>query len=329
MKHSIFKDDENTRAWFDHLDTIPDEEADRIQIPDLDTWKAWLEYVEVPEEDLPLVIDSSPAPDSDLYQILQKGAASLLQKMGNLNGPPRFAALKNENDPTYRYFYVQLLTASLPFLREYHQRLMIPEDITQATVADLGRNVRVHRKREGVGGLGVMWWLMLHFRGMIYQLGRLQFEMQTVGEQIAQSMQANGRPANADTHALSIHIPDFMGPMGYDACTESIRQAADFFPTHFPDWPVRVAFCDSWLLDPQLKEFLRPDSNIIRFQDRFTLAGGETWDATESVLQFVFGRKLADLDSLQPVSSLERGIVNHIRAGRTFSARRGWFLLPH
>jgi hypothetical protein len=83
--------------------------------------------------------------------------------MGEIDGPTKFAALKDFNDPASRYFYVQLLTASLPFVRNYHKSISVPEIITQATLADLGRNVRVHRKREGVGGLGVMWWLMLHF----------------------------------------------------------------------------------------------------------------------------------------------------------------------
>src|SRR5690606_24606621 len=97
-----------------------------------------------------------------------RGAALLLRGMGEISYEHRFAALADFNHPGHRYFYVQLLTACLPFVREYHRSLGIPEDISQATLADLGRNVRVHRKREGVGGLGVMWWLSLHFRGVIY-----------------------------------------------------------------------------------------------------------------------------------------------------------------
>jgi GNAT-like C-terminal domain len=32
-----------------------------------------------------------------------------------------------------------------------------------------------------------------------------------------------------------------------------------------------VAICTSWLLDDQLAAYLKPDSNIIRFQRRFSL----------------------------------------------------------
>jgi hypothetical protein len=221
---------------------------------------------------------------------------------------------------------VQLLAACLPFVREFHASRGVLDHISQATLADLGRNIRVHRKREGVGGLGVMWWLMLHFRGLIYQIGRLQFEMHHVGEEIAASMVSAGHAADAETHSLSIHIPDFMGPMDHGICNESIEEARIFFATHFPDWPVDYAVCNSWLLDPELKNYLKPQSNIIRFQDRFQLTE-DSYDASDSVMQFVFGKHLRDIDTITPRSSLERGIIEHLRSGKIWEGRQGWFPL--
>lgn len=328
--HTIFADTDDTRAWFDYLETVPEADADRIEIPPADTWREWLQYVEVPEEDLEDVIASTPTETDapDLYRILQKGAAGLVSAMGQVESPPRFAALKDFSDPDHRFFYVQLLTACLPHVRAYHASLGIPEQITQATVADLGRNIRVHRKREGVGGLGVMWWLMLHFRGVIFQLGRLQFECRHAGDDIATSMRTHGLVADASTNVLSIHIPDFSGPMDHEACTASIAQAAEFFPTYLPNWQVSVAICNSWLLDPQMKAFLKPESNIIRFQDRFELVD-QRWDASESVMQFVFGKHVDDVESITPHSSLERGVIDHLKSGGKFESRAGWFALPH
>lgn len=326
--HSIFADTDDSRAWFQLLETVSNEEADRVQVPDADTWRNWLTFVEVPDQDIEEVISTTPSPESDpeLYRILQRGAAHLISFMGQIEYPTKFAALKDFNDPQYRYFYVQLLAACLPFTREYHRSIGIPEEITQATVADLGRNVRVHRKREGVGGLGVMWWLMLHFRGMIFQLGRLQFEFQHVGESIADSINAAGGDANKETHALSIHIPDFMGPMDHDACTESIASAIEFFSKYFPDWHVHYAVCNSWLLDPHLKTYLKPESNIIRFQNRYTIIEGDG-ESNDSVMQFVFGKHVRDMDTITPRSSLERGVIEHLRSGKNWRFTPGWFEL--
>lgn len=327
--HKIFADTPETRAWLDAIAAVPEDEKNLIQIPDQETWQRWLQYVEVPNEDLVHVIETTPSPDSnpELFDILQRGAAHLIASMGQITSPTIFAALADINHPHYRYFYVQLLTACLPFVREYHQALGIPETITQATVADLGRNICVHRKREGVGGLGVMWWLMLHFRGVIFQLGRLQFELQQAGDEVSASMREHGLDADSATNVLSVHIPDFMGPMGYDACSESIDRAVQFFPTYFPEWPVNYVVCNSWLLDPQLKDVLKPTSNIIRFQDRFTIAEG-TYDSSNSVMQFVFGKQLRDIDSIHPQSSLERGIISHLKNGKDWHGRQGWFALP-
>lgn len=283
MIHEIFADTPESRSWFDALAQVPENEKNRIQIPDSNAWRAWLEYVEVPAEDIDQVIATTPDPKTDpvLYDVLQRGASTIVAAMGQIESPPRFAALADFNDPAHRYFYVQLLAACLPFVQEYHRSLGIPEDISRASLADLGRNVRVHRKREGVGGLGVMWWLMLHFRGVIYQLGRLQFELQHASKEVAASLLENGIEADESTNVLSIHIPDFMGPMDHDACTESISRSVSFFATYFPDWPVHIGVCNSWLLDPQLKTVLKPTSNIIRFQDRFTIADG-SYDASDS-----------------------------------------------
>lgn len=328
MVHEVFADIPESRTWFEAIADIPDEEKNRIQIPDEDTWRHWLEYVEVPAEDIDNVIATTPGPDrdADLFDILQRGAAWLISDMGQIKSLPRFAPLADFNHPRYRYFYVQLLTACLPFAQQYHRSLGIPEEISQATFADLGRNVRVHRKREGVGGLGVMWWLMLHFRGLIYQLGRLQFEMHHANQNIATSMREHGIEATEQTNVLAIHIPDFMGPIDHDACSDSLEQSVEFFGTYFPDWPVRYGVCSSWLLDPQLKDILRPNSNIIQFQDRFTIAEGVS-DSNEAIMQFVFGKHVKDIDSIDPQSSLERGIITHLKEGKSWHSRQGWLEL--
>ena len=59
---------------------------------------------------------------------------------------------------------------------------------------------------------------------------------------------------------------------------------------------------------------LPADSNIVRFQRRFELAG-EGEDGNADVLRFVFHTFDPDLDRLTPRTTLERALVEHMRAG--------------
>jgi hypothetical protein len=80
----------------------------------------------------------------------------------------------------------------------------------------------------------------------------------------------------------------------------------------FPDH--HVASCHSWLLDPALADVLSGDSNIVRFQRRFELAD-EGEDGNADVLRFVFHTFDPDLDELEPTTTLERALLEHMRAG--------------
>lgn len=65
---------------------------------------------------------------------------------------------------------------------------------------------------------------------------------------------------------LSIHIPAD-GPMTPEISLCSLRKAAEFFRTYYPDMPWKGFWCHSWLLDPFLRTLLPPSSNILRFQE--------------------------------------------------------------
>jgi hypothetical protein len=323
----IFADTEQTHAWEQHLKTVPATERD-VTLPEGPALLEALHFLAIPEEDIPDVVVAADTVrnDSDLWWYVERAVWSIVAHMGDVEAPPRIAVLHDINDPAYRYFYVIVYVAALPFTRDYHRQIGIPDDISQQTLADVGRNVQVHHKREGIGGLGVAWWLTIHFRGVIYQLGRLQFERSQLSPSLAESVKATGADVVPETPALSLHIPDFCGSMSAEACDESIAMARTFFPTYFQDTPYDYAVCHSWLLDPRLKQHLRADSNIIRFQDRFHIADA-MWDSTEGIMQFVFGKKPADIDAIEPRTSLERAVVEHIRNGGAWYGYGGWFQL--
>jgi hypothetical protein len=218
--------------------------------------------------------------------------------------------------PGHPAFYPWVFLSVLPEIRAYHRDVGVPDEVSRATLADLGHQMAITRRSTGRLGLAHPLWLTHHYRGALFQLGRLQFHR---------------RPAQG---ALDLHVPA-IGPLTPDACDSSLEHARAFFAGCYPRETFTEAMCISWLLDPALAEYLPSSSNVVAFQRRFRLLPYEPHpghDDDLAVLDFVFGRArepLADgeLETLPRRTSLERGVVAHLRAGRRWHFRHGRFPL--
>ncbi|WP_084958491.1 acyltransferase domain-containing protein [Thermoactinospora rubra] len=268
----------------------------------------------VPHEDIAPLLAGRPAPGSDAWRRLQQDAGDLLARMGRADSGPRPPEEATAEFGPYYYVYVFL--ALLPHVRAYHREHGIPAEVSWFTLTDLGRHMAVHRRLHGRPGLNAVWWHTLHFRGLLYALGRLQFERAPLGEAMAGLARSAGIDAEAGEPVLSVHIPDFLGPMTPEACEESFRRAREFFPRHFPeDFPdgkVRLAVCDSWLLDGRLAAHLPRGSNIVAFQRRFVT--GNPRPDRDGILPFVYGT--AEPPAVPPRrTSLERAVATLLDGG--------------
>jgi hypothetical protein len=196
-------------------------------------------------------------------------------------------------DPAHPWATTWPFLESIDDVRAYHAGIAIPDDVSWASLRDLGRHVRLDRKLHGSPGLRASWWLMLHFRGLLFEVGRLQFEVLSDDE-------------------LGIHVPA-TGPLDPTACDDSIRRVRELLGP-------RTMICESWLLDPALAEYLPAESNILRFQRRFErLTEG---DVDDRVVELVFALR-APVDELPQRTTLERAVVAHLRSGRRFVAPIG------
>jgi hypothetical protein len=211
--------------------------------------------------------------------------------------------------------------------RAFHGERGVPDDISWATLADLGQQLVIHRKRRGTTGLDLQWWLVPHFLGALYALGRLQFHLYHLRVGIAgpafwpDTDEPGFRKGDA---TLGVHIPA-TGPLVPSQCDASFALAGSFVRDHFPGHDFRVATCTSWLLDEQLADYLPEDSNIVRFQRRFTVVDGATDDGRDT-LRFVFDRVPESIDKLPQRTTLERAIVAHLRGGGRWRTRTGWLV---
>ncbi|MEU7742543.1 acyltransferase domain-containing protein [Nonomuraea sp. NPDC049158] len=299
--------------WLAHLESggpatiaFPDDLADELV------------RLAVPHEDIGAVLATLPEPGGPLWWLAERCVGSLVSAMGGLDPPPAFPDLP-ELGP---YFFVHVFVAALPYTRRYHREHGVPDEVSRATLADLGRNMAAHRKRHGTGGLHHPRWFMRHARGILYELGRLQFERVRMGVRTGEGVRAAGLPAGPGDLALSVHIPDFKGPMTPAACDASFERAREFFPSCFPAERFLIATCHSWLLDDQLAGHLPASSNIVAFQRRFHLL--HRCD-TGAALEFVFGAEAAA--EWPRRTRLERAIADHLAAGGEWYGRAGWLRL--
>ncbi|MFE7899616.1 acyltransferase domain-containing protein [Streptomyces sp. NPDC057424] len=302
-------------------------------LPDADTLPEILLDLAVPHEDINdlVALRRTLTGDAGAMRLLEECVEQLVRDIGEVGAEvPLAERLAEAPAALGSYFPVYVFVAALPHTRAYHGERGVTADVSRRTLADLGRNMAFHRRRHGTGGVQVSRWLTHHFRGELYQLGRLQFERARLGQRTGRAVAAAGLDAAPGEPCLNLHIPDFHGPLSPAACDRSLEMAREFFARHFPRERYRVAVCHSWLLDPQLKRHLDPDSNIIRFQERFEPgrdAGEEPEPADTEPVRFVFGDPDLPRADLPRRTSVERAVGDHLRAGGHWYVEHGWFRL--
>lgn len=125
---------------------------------------------------------------------------------------------------------------------------------------------------------------------------------------------------------LGVHIPA-AGPMDFDRCGASFTQAISFFKEHFPGHDSRAFICSSWLLDPQLEQYLSSESNIVRFLREWYLTPQPGQPGAQILWRIFRPSSSFDLNTLPQQTSLQRAIVHHIKNGGQWHDGAG-FILP-
>ncbi|RCH69710.1 acyltransferase [Streptomyces sp. SDr-06] len=283
----------------------------------------------VPHEDINELTSLAArfAAEPELAELLERSARILVHDIGAVGVHPELPALPEGLGDLERWFPVYVAVAALPHVRAYHRERGIPEDIARRTLADLGRHIALHHRRRGIGGLAVPGWLRLHFRGEIYQLGRLQFQRSRLGERTSRAIAAAGLDVEPGEPCLDLHIPDYQGPLTPAACADSIDRARRFFARHFPEERYRIGACHSWLLDDQLRDHLPEHSNILGFQDLFRTAYKDDEPSDREPVGFVFGDPELPVAGLPQDTAVQRAVTRHLLDGGHWYLGHGWFEL--
>lgn len=123
-----------------------------------------------------------------------------------------------------------------------------------------------------------------------------------------------------------IHIPSD-GAFDRETVAASFARAREIFDRCYPDYPYKGFFCSTWLLSQDLKEMLKPSSNILGFQSFFTPVPFRSSGGL--VFSFAFGmdaRIPEDPAALPESSSLRRAVKQRYLSGGYVHEGAGFFL---
>lgn len=176
----------------------------------------------------------------------------------------------------------------------------------------------------GVDGVtfGLMCWSAMFVRCYLVRLGRLQYECGLKHYPQYDSL-FEGEPVY-----INIHIPSADNGLQDDEVETSVCLAQEKLEQYFPQvaGKTRVYCTSTWLLSPQLREILsqKQGSNIIKFQDRFTLLS--LTEDSGPFLKFGFQvNPTVDYEKLPEDTSLRRELKARLLRGDTLQIGFGYF----
>lgn len=193
---------------------------------------------------------------------------------------------------------------------EKMSKLNIPEPIIIDTLKDVVTWTKTWTNLKGELFLGQLSWVFYSLRSEIFKLGRLQFKAAKFIEDVDCLGIKKGQ------NVVEIHIPEGE-KLDITECKKSIENAKQFFKEYFPQFEYEYFSCYSWLLDDELKNYLKADSNILNFGNMFTRVHKEP---STAIIRYVvrWDATLQNLNEITPNSIFAERIKQAVLAGKEF-----------
>ncbi|MBQ7119080.1 MAG: DUF5596 domain-containing protein [Oscillospiraceae bacterium] len=209
--------------------------------------------------------------------------------------------------PQQLTLYIYILFAEKTY--EEYQKRGISDKIYFDTMKVFPTVSDVEKARCGVYGIAqkvYRSWVRKNLDCIIYRIGLLEFELKECPIEISEHGVSVG-----DT-VLSVHIPRNTGLREEDA-ESSYAAAREFFKKYY-GMEKCIFICQSWLLHPWMQDFMKEESNIIKFQKKYSLVQVET--NYEVARNWIFPHcEGKGLDELPCDTSLRRKAIEYMKKG--------------
>lgn len=188
------------------------------------------------------------------------------------------------------FFKLCLVFACLADTKAKYNKKGIDDTVFFDTMSDIKIWIDDCRNRTGEYGLEELNWIMHHMSLNIFRLGRLQFQMTKFN--CADSYSSNGISVHRGENILNLHIARG-AKLDTEACRNSLITAQEFFTRFFPDYPVNIFMCHSWLLYSGNKNFMSEGSNILKFAEMFDIIDEQ--ETPQQAYLWLFGVKTSSI----------------------------------
>ena len=226
---------------------------------------------------------------------------------------------KVEPEENGGYRCLLLYLAATGYTHERYRELGIGDDVFYNTMDAFREYVNTYKEANGTYGYGITTWPVRHINCVLFQLGRLGFEMYDYDEDVYEDGVCIIRKGDP---TVSVHIPA-NGKLDHDMVVKAYADARAFFKKFFPAFQPRYFVCVSWLLDTRLREILPEGANILKFQSDFKIY--KLYEGADFPLACVFGHAYDDLDRYTPWTTLEKNMIAYLKAGKPLGGGRGYF----
>ena len=143
----------------------------------------------------------------------------------------------------------------------------------------------------------------------LFRLGRLQFQ---IYECKNKTLIYNRLPFDYGEKLIYVHIPQGE-KLSYDECVKSFQMAEKFFSEYFSDYNYRYYFCESWLLYEGNRDFMKADSNILKFSSMFNHAYRVKFD--DQAIERIFGKRRLFKKNYPETTSLQKSAKAYMQKG--------------
>lgn len=205
-------------------------------------------------------------------------------------------------------------------LKELYVERGIDLKIFHNSMLDLKYKLDECKTVKGVVGSFVAWWFDRFFRLERFALGRLQFEVDSLGRYY----EKDGLMLNPDDMVVNVHIPRTLTHLTPESCDEAFVMAKDFFGIRVGQ---RCPFvCHSWMLYPENKTILPEHTNVYKFMSRFDIIEHSVDPKLEDLWR-IFDTDEKDPDRLPVDTTMRRSYVDHLKNGGKIGQGYGVFFL--
>ncbi len=255
--------------------------------------------LEIPEEAAKQLADYEQNRDLTISEAL---TGQILERSQWEDGIKKLQELLGDDPAGVKILWELLHIVCTYSYGEYIKR-GIPEEIFIATMKFCTRFLRERYKTFRDYNFVWAWWFPREVSLCEYRIGALEYEF-----------------IDGEEKEIAIHIPSD-ADLRSQAVARSLEEFAQFVKKYYPAWENVPMTCDTWMLMPELKELLGEDSNIVAFQNLFTI-DIVNYNATWYMGWIFPGAESVD-ENLPEKTTLQRRLKKYLLEGKKFGIAKG------